>query len=552
MLSVHFSSRPSIAIANIELLENIGFEGRGLKDSRIFAQTLTILMNSIANQTENASKFYKRKEHDNNSVKKVVEIFIKYFFAINSTNFDDVCSKTFLYLYKMCEAPDSLSQQIIMTIFERLQIISEKLNGQSLTSREEHDELEPFDVITQAPVLTAQTQVPSSGKVLLTIPVTLSARFIFLIGHIAMRELIHLDIDVYSNLRYRQELTDAVKNNNKNKKAKNKRKTMQNDSANAALKRLSIMPQADQDSDTDDVVGASAEDAFAEQINHICEQEMLFSKESLLRRFSPMIIEVLKFPSKYKQEELQQAAVLALIHIMSVSSKFCENNIPFLMNIFQHTKNIKIKCNIIIGLSDFTFRFPNVIEPWSGQLYSTLHDKDNELRLTTVKILAHLISHEMILVRGQISDLAICIVDENLEIKTITQQFFKEIANKSNILYNALPDIISRLSDPSLNLVEVNYHIIMKYIIGLINKDRQVESLIEKLCFRFRITNQERQWRDIAFCLSLLTYTEKTIKKLMENIRFFKDKVQVEEVYNSFKQIINNTLKLAKIDLKVS
>lgn len=551
LISVHFSSRPSIAIANIELLENIGFEGRGLKDSRIFAQTLTILMNSIANQTENASKFYKRKGHENNSVKKVVDIFIKYFFAINSTNFDDVCSKTFLYLYKMCEAPDTLSHQIIMTIFEKLQIISEKLN-KNQTTKEENEDDAPCVVITQAPVLATQAQVPSSVKVLLIIPVTLSARFIFLIGHVAMRELIHLDIDVYSNLRYRQELTDAVKNNNKSKKAKNKRKTMQNDSANAALKRLSIMPLADQDSDTDDVVGASAEDTFAEQINHICEQEMLFSKESLLRRFCPMIIEVLKFPSKYKEDELQQAAVLALIHIMSVSSKFCENNIPFLMNIFQHTKNIKIKCNIIIGLSDFTFRFPNVIEPWSGQLYSTLHDKDNELRLTTVKILAHLISHEMILVRGQISDLAICIVDENLEIKTITQQFFKEIANKSNILYNALPDIISRLSDPSLNLVEVNYHIIMKYIIGLINKDRQVESLIEKLCFRFRITNQERQWRDIAFCLSLLTYTEKTIKKLMENIRFFKDKVQVEEVYNSFKQIIQNTLKLAKIDLKVS
>lgn len=549
MIIVHFSTRPSIAIANIELLENIGFEGRGLKDSRIFAQTLTILMNSIANQTDNASKFYKRKGHENNSVKKVVDIFIKYFFALNSTNYDDVCSKTFLYLYKMCEAPDTLSHQIIMTIFEKLQIISEELNKNQTPI----DEVENEGVmLTQAPVLATQTQVPSSGKVLLTIPVTLSARFIFLIGHVAMRELIHLDIDVYSNLRYRQELTDAVKNNNKSKKAKNKRKTMQNDSANAALKRLSIMPQADQDSDTDDVVGASAEDTFAEQINHICEQEMLFSKESLLRHFCPMIIEVLKYPIRYKQDELQQAAVLALIHIMSVSSKFCENNIPFLMNIFQHTKNIKIKCNIIIGLSDFTFRFPNVIEPWSGQLYSTLHDKDNELRLTTVKILAHLISHEMILVRGQISDLAICIVDENLEIKTITQQFFKEIANKSNILYNALPDIISRLSDPSLNLVEVNYHIIMKYIIGLINKDRQVESLIEKLCFRFRITNQERQWRDIAFCLSLLTYTEKTIKKLMENIRFFKDKVQVDEVYNSFKQIIQNTLKLAKIDLKVS
>jgi condensin complex subunit 1 len=133
----------------------------------------------------------------------------------------------------------------------------------------------------------------------------------------------------------------------------------------------------------------------------------------------------------------------------------------------------------------------------------------------------------------------------------MTQQFFKEIAHKSNILYNVLPDIISRLSDMKLNLEEDKYRTIMKYIIRLIQKDRQVESLVEKLCLRFKVTNEERQWRDIAYCLTLLTYTEKTMKKLVDLIGNFKDKVQVTEVYDSFKLIISNTSKLAKPELKV-
>lgn len=144
-----------------------------------------------------------------------------------------------------------------------------------------------------------------------------------------------------------------------------------------------------------------------------------------------------------------------------------------------------------------------------------------------------------------------CLVDKDAEIRSTTEVFFKEIANKANILYNVLPDIISRLSDPKLKLEEGKYQIIMKYIVGLINKDRQIEGLIEKLCFRFKVTEQERQWRDIAYCLSLLTYTEKTIKKLTDNIVLFKDKVQVQEVHDFFKQIISNTLKLAKPELKV-
>lgn len=235
---------------------------------------------------------------------------------------------------------------------------------------------------------------------------------------------------------------------------------------------------------------------------------------------------------------------------MCVSSKFCEDNMQFLMGILNATKNIKMKCNIVIGLSDLTFRFPNVIEPWTSHLYSTLHEDNDELRLTAVKMLSHLILHEMIRVKGQISDLALCIVDPNDEIKSITQQFFKEIAHKSNILYNVLPDIISRLSSVNMQLEEEKYRIIMKYVIGLIQKDRQVESLVEKLCLRFNVTHDERQWRDIAYCLSLLNYTEKTIKKLIDNIQMFKDKVQVDEVYDCFKIIISNTSKLAKPELK--
>ncbi|TMW44075.1 hypothetical protein DOY81_010845 [Sarcophaga bullata] len=263
-------------------------------------------------------------------------------------------------------------------------------------------------------------------------------------------------------------------------------------------------------------------------------------------------MEICKYPAKYRDSHLQQAAPLALIRFMSVSSRFCETNMPFLMNILNHTKNITIKCNIVIGLSDLTFRFPNIIEPWTGHFYSTLHEENTELRLTAVKMLSHLILHEMIRVKGQIADLAMCIVDSNGEIKNITQQFFKEIANKSNILYNVLPDIISKLSDTSLNLEEEKYRIIMRYILGLIQKDRQVETLVEKLCLRFPVTREERQWRDIAYCLSLLSYNEKTIKKLMDNIQYFKDKVQVDEVYQSFKIIITNTSKLAKPELKTA
>lgn len=48
-------------------------------------------------------------------------------------------------------------------------------------------------------------------------------------------------------------------------------------------------------------------------------------------------------------------------------------------------------------------------------------------------------------------------------------------------------------------------------------QEKQADSIVEKLCQRFKMVSEERQWRDIAFCMSLLPFrTEKSMKKLVE------------------------------------
>ncbi|XP_055539807.1 condensin complex subunit 1 isoform X2 [Wyeomyia smithii] len=549
------SGKPSVVKANQALIENIGFDKRGLRDPRIFTATLSLLINSIS-QPKTAVKHYKRVERDCPTVLKIIDIFVKMFFNSKIECFDEVGTKTFDYIYKVVNTPDIVSQGILVEIYGKLHSLETQLKDKDDTNHVSQEDIIPGST-QEAQNHASQAATQHARQVSVTLPTFLVARYVLVIGYVAMREMIYLDIDVYANLKYRQELKDELKNQKKKTAAlsKNtpKRKTMNmNVSASSAIKRWSGPggKEHEQPEEEELLGGATAEDAAAELINAICEQEMLGSAHNLLGRSIPMVVEICRHPNKHRNEILQKCAVLTLIRMMSVSSKFCESHMSFLMNILQYTKHNQIKCNIMIGLSDLTFRFPNVIEPWTSYMYATLHEKDVELRLTAVKMLSNLILHEMIRVKGQISDLAMCIVDPAPEIRTITEQFFKEIAHKSNILYNVLPDIISRLSDPALNLEEEKYHIIMQHIIGLINKDKQIESLVEKLCIRFGVTTEQRQWRDIAFCLSLLSYNEKTIRKLSDNIGCFKDKVQYDEILGSFKTIISNTSKLAKPELK--
>lgn len=402
LLVVCSNANPSIVRSNSALIEELCFErDDGSKDSRVFSLTLEFMMNFYADRE---TELYPRLDGTNARVEKVIKTFRQYFLKEESSNFDDVCSKTFQFIYKMCNLPNKISEDIIKALYNEIVALS----GTYSNGDHQPDMLEVPAVEEQPISQGLQSQRPStqlfSQNTTETLLITSShlSRFIFMIGYIAMRELIYLDVDVFMNLKYRQEITELKKNKKRNDDP-NKRKSMNSSSSSSvsALKRKSFMPTvpAEDDENDDDVVGQSSDDVFAEQINAIFETEMLYQKESFFRRFFHLILDILKHPKKYSSDELQRSALLALLHFMSVSSEFCDKHMQFLFNVFSHTQDVEMKCNIIIGLSDLTFRFPNVIEPWSSNLYSTLHDDNREIRLTAVRILSHLISHEMILVK---------------------------------------------------------------------------------------------------------------------------------------------------------
>jgi hypothetical protein len=182
----------------------------------------------------------------------------------------------------------------------------------------------------------------------------------------------------------------------------------------------------------------------------------------------------------------------------------------------------------------------------SDRLYQGLDDPDQHVKKNTLMVLTHLILNGMIKVKGQLGEMAKCIEDPDPRICDLARLFFKELSTKENALYNNLQDVISHLSVGDHAVDEETFEKTMRYIFTFIEKvrrpahrgcfaaasevlmlrtdrrrstpqEKQAESIIEKLCQRFRLATDERQWRDIAFCLSLLPYkSERSMKKLIE------------------------------------
>lgn len=58
--------------------------------------------------------------------------------------------------------------------------------------------------------------------------------------------------------------------------------------------------------------------------------------------------------------------------------------------------------------------------------------------------------------------------------------------------------------------------------------------LFTYIIYRFEITNTPKEWRNISTTLTLFSYTEKTVKRLLEKFEIFRTKLKDEKILENF------------------
>ncbi|XP_026173220.1 condensin complex subunit 1 [Mastacembelus armatus] len=356
------------------------------------------------------------------------------------------------------------------------------------------------------------------------------AQLLALCGCVAFWQVSHLERSVSAELRRRRGETEEREEKGPSSKTK------QAASESAMEEELGL-------------IGASAEDTEAELIRKICETELL-AEENLLCAFLPLLVKVCSSPGRYSHPQLTTAACLALSQYMMISPSVCEDNIRLMFTMLERSALPVVRANALIALGDLTVRFPNILEPWTQNLYTRLSDEVPSVRQTAVTVLTQLVLKDVLKVKGQVSEVAVLLIDPESHISSMALNFFNELATKDNAIYNLLPDIISRLSDPERGMNSEDFNTIMKQLFSYITKERQTESLVEKLCQRFRTAKTERQWGDLATSLSLLSMCERGFKRLQECWECYSDKLTEPGVYQPLLSITAKLRRGAKPQFK--
>ena len=113
-----------------------------------------------------------------------------------------------------------------------------------------------------------------------------------------------------------------------------------------------------------------------------------------------------------------------------------------------------------------------------------------------------------------------------------------------------MPDLISSLGKQE-NLSYEHFQYIIKYIMSFIMKDKQHLELVKKLCDRFTMNEQnEKEWEYTAYCLSLLSYNQNSLEKLIESAKTFGNKLHLDGVKQPFLNLCTRLRKFAKPEMK--
>ncbi|MCJ1415100.1 Condensin complex subunit [Xylographa parallela] len=314
------------------------------------------------------------------------------------------------------------------------------------------------------------------------------SQLLFLVGHIAIKQIVYLEI---CELDFKRRKAEREKNK----------------PANASPQKAASVDQ-----DELDLIGGTTEDDFTEAMAQIRERELLYGEKSLLSNFGPLVTEICSNNTTYKNRDLQAAATLCMAKLMCVSAEFCEKNLPLLITILEKSQDPISRSNVVIALGDMAVCFNHLIDENTDFLYRRLNDSDASVKRTCLMTLTFLILAGQVKVKGQLGEMAKCLEDSDKRIADLSKMFFTELATKDNAVYNHFVDMFSLLSAEK-DLEEDALKRIIKFLASFIEKDKHAKQLADKLAARLARCESERQWNDVAYALSLLQHKNEDIQK---------------------------------------
>ncbi|KAL2258201.1 hypothetical protein VTK26DRAFT_8581 [Humicola hyalothermophila] len=513
VLGMMATAVPEIVVGEMETMLRTGLGAHGRADLQLAKYTCVALrrINPTGRQAKESSTKFSRLSNDHAVLVRLAAITEV---PTESKEWYGVAEQAINAIYALSRHPDVLCSELIR---RRTRAVFGRQSSRPSPRPGSRDETQPMpspaassEVGAQGDATMLGSQDPASSspskKQSKESAVGLS-QLLFIVGHVAIKQIVHLELCELDFKRRKQEKEKAA--------GASKTRSSLGNSTSSRKTSAQHKPKPEEDEgDELDLIGGTTEDDFTEAMAHIRERELLYGPSSLLAMFGPLVSEICANNTTYKDRNLQQAATLCLAKLMCVSSEYCEANLPLLITIMERSTDATVRSNAVIALGDMAVCFNHLIDENTDFLYRRLADPEPSVKRTCLMTLTFLILAGQVKVKGQLGEMAKCLEDEDKRIADLARMFFTELSTKDNAVYNHFVDMFSLLSADSA-LGEEGFRRVVRFLLGFVEKDKHAKQLAEKLAARLARCETERQWNDVAFALGLLQHKNEDINKLV-------------------------------------
>ncbi|KAF5581984.1 condensin complex subunit 1 [Fusarium pseudocircinatum] len=478
VLGMLATANPEIVVGEMETMLRTGLGLHGHNDLQLAKFTCIALrrINPSGRQSKDSPVKFSRLPNDHAVSVRLAAITEV---PSDSKEWYGVAEQAINAIYAISKHPDTLCSDLIRRK-------ARQVFGQSRTPPSSQPSSRPTSRDETKVAPTADQTATQGEKRKRDNAIALS-QLLFIVGHVAIKQIVHLELCELDFKRRKQEKEKAAPAKNDKDK---------------------------EDADELDLIGGTTEDDFTEAMAHIRERELLYGPNSLLAVFGPLVSEICANNTTYADKGLQAAATLCLAKLMCVSAEYCEANLPLLITIMERSPNATVRSNAVIALGDMAVCFNHLIDENTDFLYRRLADDDASVKRTCLMTLTFLILAGQVKVKGQLGEMAKCLEDEDRRIADLARMFFTELSTKDNAVYNHFVDMFSLLSAGG-NMEEESFRRIVKFLLGFVEKDKHAKQLAEKLAARLNRCETERQWNDVAYALGILQHKNEEITKLV-------------------------------------
>lgn len=96
---------------------------------------------------------------------------------------------------------------------------------------------------------------------------------------------------------------------------------------------------------------------------------------------------------------------------MAASAEHAENMSRLIFTILKKAENVSVEQTILSGFPDLLVRHPNIMEPWTSDVFDKLEDQDDKVRASTLTMISDLIVKDLVKVRQLLIPLKIvCLI----------------------------------------------------------------------------------------------------------------------------------------------